>query len=425
MLGEPEVFISYSRTPPGPEPGAGAPGGEVARWRERTVARGLLTALQTAVSAKRWHVWRDETAMLPGDTIHHRIDAALLSCGGAVILLDHEAMSRSCWVRWETGVLTWRQRIGMAVRVVPVLIGVRPEDLEGAGYGPARVGDLLAKLVDAGDLDPEDAGFESVLTALAAEIVDGLGELEREPRGPVKTWTDGIASCLPDGDEWIDSLVDELGDRGSRLRLSLKPSRVMARELLAAQRAEFELLLNTLSRFALRNSALLKHLLEPVWLPADAVTGFPTVDDAAEGSRVIAVNAEEPGTGAHVVRRCYPTLGEKRRMVQCIIRAETPDQALADVKRAIDTKWPEGALDTVLATYGSAFAVLSFAAVQTNDVMLVLDALRSDYPKLTLVVMTEPRPGEPFRRLDPDLEPGADDRARDFQTTLDQVLFTG
>ena len=150
----PEVFISYSRSrrdaAPGVRPGRAA--GK--RWLARKVAFDLMDVVIEAAARAGDQVWRDESSMTVGDQLGLTIDAALLSCAGAIIFLDPDALVRSPWVRWESSILTWRQRIGMPVRVVPVLIEVGPEQLSRHGYGPSRLDQTLAHIVKLAGITP-------------------------------------------------------------------------------------------------------------------------------------------------------------------------------------------------------------------------------------------------------------------------------
>jgi hypothetical protein len=424
LLDQPEVFISYSRIVPGEEPAVDAAPEAVTRWRERSIAAALLAPLTAALTARGWHVWRDSTAMVPGDELHHHIDAALLSCGGAVVLIDHAVLDRSTWVRWESGILTWRKRIGMPVRIVPVWIGIKPQDLVDAGYGPVRIDDLLSEVIDPDALDPSAPDFEAVLETHAASIAASLGELEADPSGPVALWVDQIADCLPASDKWIVHLARELGDRGRRLHLSNQPGRVMARELITAEEAELPRLLRRLAGFALENANQLKRHLEPVWLPADAATMLPEVTARPEGERVIAVNAREPATGTHLIRRCFPDLSAAYQVLEVMVTAVLPEDAVAQVRAAIAAKWPGGPAK-VIASFDNAFLVLAFGGAPPGAAIEVIDTLRAEYPALTFVVMTQPGPADVLGRLLPDLPDGADDRASGFTLMLSQLLLAG
>ena len=125
-----EVFISYGRRQPGDRPGPDADPAVVRRWRSRTLALDLAGALEHAITAGGFQSWRDVSALADGDRFGERIDAALLSCAGAVVLLDHDTLDPKSWVRWESAILAWRHRVDPPVRVAPVFIGVATEELD-------------------------------------------------------------------------------------------------------------------------------------------------------------------------------------------------------------------------------------------------------------------------------------------------------
>ena len=198
-----EVFISYSRHPPGDRPDSDPGPAAVHRWRARTLAVNLVDVLEQAAKGRGYQAWRDKSAMTEGDQFADEIDAALLSCAGAVVLLDPEAIEHSPWVRWESAILTWRQRIDQPVRVVPVFIGITAEELDGHGFGPSRINRTLAYAIDPAALDPGSDDYRSVLDQHADKIIKALGVLDGEPTGAIAGWVNSIADCLPANcDSW-------------------------------------------------------------------------------------------------------------------------------------------------------------------------------------------------------------------------------
>jgi len=421
--GRAEVFISYSREPPGPHPDAGAGPDAAARWRARTVAGDLVGYLEEAIKAAGYQPWRDEPALTPGDVFPDKIDAALLSCVGAVVLLDPDALARSSWVWLESAILTWRQRIGMPVRVVPVLIGVPPGELAGHGYGPSRIDQTLAHVIDpaVADLDPADYARE--VGQHARRIAQALGQLEGEPTGEVAGWVNRIAACLPaDCDSWRPEVEPQLS-RGDRLRLAARPDRVVARELLAADRNRFERIMNVFTGFPFRDSAWLKVHLKPVWVPPGTVTGIAEAKFQPAGQRVVTVNAAEPATGADVVRRAFP-LAFGRRLLECLVVTNTPEKAVSEAKKAILKKWGPDPGDTA-ENLGGCFVIVSVSGCKPADLAQIVAALASAYKSLVYVVMAGAGPLPPYRPLDPALPPGADLAGSGFGAVLNDFISPG
>jgi hypothetical protein len=420
MADKAEVFISYSRCPRGSRPDSADPGA-FRRWRARSIVLDLLARLESAAAAHGYQAWRDEPALAEGDLIADMIDAALLSCAGAVILLDPDGLDQSDWVRWESAILTWRQYIHMPVRVVPVFIGVEPEQLAKHGYGPSRLDRRLAYRIDPATLDPDSGAYADELEQRAADIVSALGELEGEPVGPISLWVNRIADCLPvNGDSWRPSLEPEL-PRGERLRLSAQPGRVVARELLVAKRDRFERIVNAFYGFSFRDAPMLKLNLQPVWVPPEAATGLAEVKDRPPGERIIAVNAAEPGTGADVVRRALPRVSSRQRL-EWTITAVTAADAVSEAAQAITRKWgPEP--DRVAENLDGCFVMMSCGSCPSADLALIVAELASAYPCLTYVVMVgDVGPGR-YELLIPGLPENADEAARSFDAMLDDMLL--
>jgi hypothetical protein len=383
---------------------------------------GLLNLLAAAAEAAGYQVWRDEPAITAGDLLTHSIDAALLSCAGAVILLDPDGLDHSVWVRWESAILAWRQRIGMPVRLVPVFVGVMPADLEGHGYGPSELDRTLAHVIDPDGTDPDAASFARELEGHAAEIIKALGQLEGEPAGPISIWMSRIAECLPvNGESWRPSVQPEL-PRGERLRLSAQPGRVVARELLVAERGRFQRIVNAFYGFPFRSPTTLKLNLEPVWVPADAVTGLAVVAGRPPGERIIAVNAAEPRTGWDVVRRAFPLASPYQRL-EWANTAVTAAAAVAEAKAAIAGKWlnPDHEAENLKAR-GGCFVIASCGSIPPADLAWIVGELAAAYPGLTYVVMAGDAAASPYQRLDPALPAGSDEAARAFGAMLDDML---
>lgn len=418
-----EVFISYGRRPPGGRPDSNADPAAVRRWRARTLALDLGDALEDAIAAAGYQPWRDVSALTDGDQFADRIDAALLSCAGAIILLDHDTLDRSSWVRWESAILTWRQRVDSPVRVTPVFIGVTTEELEQHGYEPSRIGQINAHIIDPAVVDPDSVGYPGELEEHAGEIVQALGQLEGEATGDISRWANRIAACLPaDCDSWRAEVADKLL-RGERLRLAAEPRRVVARELLAADRDRFERIMNAFYGYPFTDGPKLKLNLEPVWVPADTATGIAEAKYRPPGERIIAVNALEPETGVDVVRRAFP-LASGRQRLQWTKRAVTVEDAVKAAKEAITAKWgadPRPRTDNL----GGGFVMVASDGCPPADLARIVAALAAAYPSLTYVVMVGGDELPDYKWLDPALPPDADLQARDFDTVLDDFISPG
>jgi len=415
-----EVFISYGRRSPGDRPDADANQATIRRWRARTLALNLGGALENAISAAGYLPWRDVSALTEGDQFADRIDAALLSCAGAIILLDHDTLDRSSWVRWESAILTWRQRVDAPVRVVPVFIGVTTEELEQHGYEPSRINQALAYVIDPAVVAPDSAGYSRKLKKHAGQIVRALGQLEGGAQGDISRWVNRIAACLPaDCDSWRAEVAEKLL-RGERLRLAAEPRRVVARELLAADRNRFERIMNAFYGYPFADGPRLKLNLEPVWVPADTATGIAMAKEQDQGERIIAVNALEPETGADVVRRAFP-LASARQRLQWTKRGVTVEEAVEAAKEAIKGKWgadPGPRTDNL----GGGFVLVASDGCPPADLARIVAALAAAYPSLTYVVMVGSARLPEYRWLEPALPPEADLEARGFDTVLDDFI---
>jgi hypothetical protein len=412
-----EVFISYSRHDPGPPP-AGAKAPTLAKWRARRIALDLIGVLEERLAGK-YQIWRDEPSLKPGDYLGHEIDAALLSCSGAVVLLDADALERSSWVRWETTILTWRARIKTDVRVVPVLIDITTKDLNDKGFGPTRVGDLLAAVVDTHGLDPTSDTYRDQLSDIVDHVAEGLGELEGVPTGPVAKWMNAIAACLPANVAlWQTPVAEELAPHTARLALAKDPARVVARELLTAERPRFDKILNAFYGFPFVSAPQLKENLEPLWVKADVAPIVASVTEQPPGGRVVAVNAIEPKTGAHVVRRGMPATSPRQRL-EWTPAVVTVDGARAEAVKAIQTKWPPDGHSNLL---GASFVIMSCGGVQIDELVQIAHGLAARFPELTYVLMVGDSAVTGIDRLDPELPKSADDAAHQFDAALADLL---
>ena len=416
-----EVFISYSRQPPGQRPGSGAGQEAADRWRARKVATDLVAYLEGAIEGVGYQAWRDEPNLTVGDLFAAEIDAALLSCVGAVVLLDPEALDRSSWVWWESGILTWRQRVDPPVRVVPVLIGVEAQELSGHGYGPSRIDQTLAYIIDPAVADGDPAAYAAELKEHARQIAQALGELDGEPTGTVAGWLNRIAGGLPaDCDSWRPEVGPKLS-RGDRLRLAARPDRVVAGELLAADRDRFERIMEALSGFSFKDPEGLLRNLKPVWVPPGTVSGIVEAKFQPPGQRVITVNAAAPRTGVDVVRRAFPLISARRRL-QWPVTAVTVDDAVTAGEKAITKKWGSDP-GHVAENLGGCFVMVGGDGCPADDLARIVAGLASAHPALVYVVMAGARPVPPYPWLDPALPAQADEQARDFGAALNDFIL--
>jgi hypothetical protein len=420
---EAEVFISYSRFRWSERPDSATDADAARRWLARQVTLDLIKVVEKGIAKAGYRCWRDEPSMTPGDELARKIDAALLSCAGAVIFLDQDAIERSSWVRWESAILSWRQHIGMPVRVVPVLVGMAAEQLGEHGFGPSRIDQTLAYNVELATVDPESADYPRKLAQHARQIIKALGVLEGEPEGPISIWVSSIADCLPDNPESWRASLEPVIPRSERLRMSAYPARIVARELVVADRDTFERIVNAFYLFSFKDTRRFKRNLEPVWVPADAATGIAEVKDWSPGRRVIAVNAAEPDTGADVVRRALPQTSHRQRL-ELNITSTTIAGAVDEARKAIKGKWGP-APDHVAKNLGGCFVMVSCGGQWSADLAQVIGELASAYPSLTYVVMVGDSESGQCERLEPPLPENADDEAHSFEAMLCDLLEAG
>ena len=234
-------------------------------------------------------------------------------------------------------------------------------------------------------MDPDSSTYPEELERHAGRIVGALGELEAEPIGPISVWISRIAACLPANcDSWRASLEPKI-PRSERLRLSAQPARVVARELLVADRDAFEGIVNAFYGFPFADTPMLKLNLKPVWVPADSATGIAEAKDRLPGKRIIAVNATEPATGADVVRRALPRASNRQRL-EWTITSVTIKEAVDEAKQAITKKWGSRP-DHVVENLDGCFVMVSCGGSPTADLVQIVADLASAYPSLTYVVM--------------------------------------
>jgi hypothetical protein len=327
-------------------------------------------------------------------------------------------------VWWETTILTWRRRIKTDLRVVPVLIDVEPEELDDHDYGPSRVGDLLALKVSTGRLDPGSASYQTDLGLIADKVVQALSGLEPGASGPLARWMATVAACLPaDPARWQPYLVTALEPHEDRLTLALDPAAVVARDLLCADRPRFERILGAFSGFPFAAGAQLRTNLEPVWVKPDVATNVATVMQQLPGRRILAVNAVEPKTGAHVVRRGLPALSGRQRL-ELSSTAVTVEGTVAEAVAAIEDKWFPSP-DQAAVDLGACFVLLSCVGVAFDDLARVAQALARRYQNLTYVLMAGDSETGDIDHLDPALPDLADRHAHTFENILRDLVLAG
>jgi len=421
MYAKAELFISYSRLEPAQD--ASAPGHpDHAKWKSRKVALDLIGVLEEKLNEK-FQVWRDEPCLSLGDDFASKLDAALLSCAGAVLMLDPAAVEVSSWVRWETSILTWRARLQSDVRIVPVLIDVQPEELKQQKFEPTRVEQLLGRKVDAQRLEPGSGDYQGKLEAIAEEIVEAFDGLEATPARGVGVWISRIAACFSDKTSlWRGELCQAFEPHPDRLNLAQEPRAVVARELVGADRERFARILHAIVQYPTTEEELrrLHVLLEPVWVPADVARTLAVVADLPDRQRVMVVNADDAKTGEHVVRRGRPEIASDQTLTVTPV-GPTLDAAVADIREKVLDRWGNRKRDA-LETVGDSFVVIGGQGMPIEQLVELGRRCAHEFRELTFVLMTGSAVVTDVTALDPMLGHDADDDRLDFEYRLPKLM---
>lgn len=139
------------------------------------IARKLLERLRPELESLRFHVWVDLAELEYGDKWRKDIADGISASHIGLVLLDERALHRR-WVQQEVLVMS-SQPSARNYRIIPVLIGLSPQDVEESKIEPftTLINETQYVLLDENDLD---AAVEDLVGVLASRELGLLSEGE-------------------------------------------------------------------------------------------------------------------------------------------------------------------------------------------------------------------------------------------------------
>ena len=167
----PSIFLSHS-----------SGDGLVGRIRDK---------LYDKLTAQGFEVLLDRELLSGGMEWRPALHRWLGECDGAVILFSQAALD-SAWVLKESTILTWRRSLGSKVKVLPVLVGCRREQVvEHRAFKPLDLGSLQFLRFD--ETAPREQANKMLIDALIGE----LASLQPDASdAPLRAWIRDVALLL-------------------------------------------------------------------------------------------------------------------------------------------------------------------------------------------------------------------------------------
>ena len=404
------VFVSYSAWDGGP-------------------ALRLLDALRARLSG-RHHVFVDRWSLVPGDRWRSVIYHELAECDAAVILLGEAAIG-SRWVRRETDILLWRQALGAAITLLPVVLdGVSSGALRHAGFG-----ELLEVQAArwTGPARDEDAD------RLAGEMSAHLERVVPVPTAadPMSEWAARISDCLAGAtDHSVLAGLEMLGVGEDDLR-TVGPGeprrRLFAHQLLA--RAVDQPVYEAMGRFKTRllderHRDLIAEVI-PTWVEATAARRLLAASGPEQGS-VVVLNGVLDQTARHYVARA--TFRAVVGYRYAVAAAITGEDAEPDLRAALENgirsllkvppRWP---LTDVPPRPGVSFLIVDPGDIERRTVGRMIAEIRERFAWVNVVLLTGADPARSWHLgctpvLLPALAEGEELRAYQLVEELKELL---
>ena len=296
---------------------------------------GIRDTLYEKLTAQGFEVLLDRELLRGGMEWRPALHRWLGECDGAVILFSEAALD-SAWVLKESTILTWRRSLGSKVKVLPVLVGCRREQVvEHRAFKPLDLGSLQFLRFD------ETAPSEKANKMLVDALIGELASLQPDASdAPLRAWIRDVALLLNKVDP-VDHLKDAAEvldiDADARSRFEELPITV-AHQLLhvglsKTQRA-FQLLRKGLDKERLER---LVGLVVPTWVPLAAAANVLGVLGRPPGMRLMAINSDFPMIGQHYLLRatCGQAVPDHMVTVSGVVGADDERELLPVYERAL------------------------------------------------------------------------------------------
>jgi len=428
------VFISHSCKDNETAPPAGLSAQQAADRAERLkFARRVRDQLHAKLNkTKGLEVFLDVRGGLKAsDVWRNGLHTALRTCSAGVVLLTPESLE-SGWVLKEATILSWRVFLGEPVVLVPIVLGVTPEDLEKRGFGALNL-DAIQWLAAMGT---DDAEIKRVAKEAAELIATKIPKplAQARPLQPPEAWIQEFAVCLgraigtttPDlNNQYLVGMCRELGIAPADAdRFDGDPLINLASQALFADEDQIVRFLRHAGAPPEPQRAELQQAVAALWVDPTPASRLLT-----EKATVIAIDASEAASAREYVARAFCNKVAWDRVVQpSDVTGGSDADVIAEIKTSLEAVLPIEDLPELnldIQKNGRAYVILGPGSSRPS----VLDSVTTAWPPLTYIVAAGPKPQEKLGkwwskalRLYPLLQPSREKAAFRFRNRLAKLV---
>jgi hypothetical protein len=350
-----------------------------------------LCAVVDALGKRGFNVMVDKDVIRSGDVWRERINAMLVECDAAVILLTQDALG-SAWVLKEATILKWRHDRNERFALVPVLLdGIEPGELdENAHWASVGLSALQAASGDTAEAVVDDVA--TVLGPLAAQL---------QPT-PLDLLATAIADALRDiPPDYLERVLATLQER-TDADLVDDPSRrarEIARWMLRQPPPALVRMANALQAlgpyFKPEVVGRIITLVAPLWAPLDAASWFARARPDETTCRDLALQCAFPQrTLQHLMNVAHlPNYAQKVQLLNGVTAGRQADEIESQLIAVVQEKY-EARGDTLdedeVRAQLQLTSVRFFVALQAPQDPDVVRVLRERLQGVTFIFFTAP-----------------------------------
>lgn len=424
------VFISHSCKDSETAPPANLTAQQAAERAERLkFARAVRDQLFAALKKKKGlKVFLDVRGGLnAGDVWRNGLHTALRTCSAGVVLLTPESLE-SGWVLKEATILSWRVFVGEPVMLVPIVLGVTPEDLEQRGFGALNLDAIQWLAVKSTDAAEIKRVTKQAAEIIAAKIPKPLSQAR--PLQAPEAWIQEFAVCLgkaigtttPDlNNQYLVGMCRELGIAPADAdRFDGDPLINLASQALFADEDQIVRFLRHAGAPPEPQRAELQQAVAALWVDPTPASRLLT-----EKANVIVIDAAETASAREYVARAFCNKVPWDRVIQpSDVTGGSDAEVVDEIRKSLEEVLPiddAAALESDIRKNGRAYVIVGPGSSRPS----VLDAVTTAWPPLTFIAAAGPKPQEKLGnwwskglRLYPLLQPSREQAAFRFRNRL-------
>jgi hypothetical protein len=295
----------------------------------------LLDQLFEELTARQFKVLFDKKRLGAGMEWRPVLHRWLGECDGAVVFFSPKALD-SDWMLKESTILTWRKSLGSQVRLLPVLVGCRRDQVvEHRAYKPLDIGSLQFLRYD------QTRPTEQAAEALLRELIDKLATLQPDASDePLRQWIREVGLLLGKVDpvEHLERAAAGLDIAADARSLFTDLPTTVAHQLLHSDLSHTHRAFKSLHRGLNKDQfERLVGLVVPTWVRLEAAAHVRGVLGRPPGGRMLAINSDRPPTGKDYLVRATCGEAERGHMVTVcgVVGGDDEKELLASYRLAL------------------------------------------------------------------------------------------